>query len=125
MPRKTYYENIYDWVKSEKGTCFYCYQDKPITIALIGEKGICQECIDTFKIGHFGADRHVIGHLCNATTHKKAVAWIRKHGGKLTDTGDSMETEFGKWYFYLGTSTNGEEQNRVEICEDGAIHIIY
>lgn len=123
--KKTHYENIYDWVNSGKGTCFYCYQDKPIALKLMGDgKGVCQECIDNFKIGHFGADRHVIGHLCDAKTHKQAVAWIRKHGGKLVDTGDTMDTEFGKWFFYTGTSSGGD-CNRVEICEDGTIHIIY
>ena len=125
--KKIHYESIYDWIDSGKGTCFYCYQDKPIAIVLIGEKGICQECIDSFKIGHFGADRHVIGHLCDVTTHKKAVAWIKKFGGKLdfeysSDIG--YDGEVIMCHFYSGINKDGST-NPVQISDDGSIHIVY
>lgn len=126
--KKTTYESIYEWINSKKGTCFYCYEDKPVALKLMsGGLGVCQECVDDFKIGHFGADRHVIGHLCNADTHKKAVAWIKKFGGKLDfERSDDIgyDGEVIMCHFYRGINKDGST-NPVQIGDDGNIHIIY
>ena len=122
--KKTNYERIYDWVDSKEGTCYYCYEDKLVAVKLMGNgSGICQECVDSFKIGHFGSDRHAIDHLCDATTHKKTVAWIKKHGGKL-EFEYSSEIGDGMCHFYKGINKNGES-NPVQIMDDGSIHIVY
>ena len=79
--KKKTYEDVYKWRRQNNGTCFYCYEDKPVAYAFVGEKGICQECLDHFKIGHAGADRHVITYLTNGlTSHEETVEWLKKHG---------------------------------------------
>lgn len=153
--KKAKYESIYQWLDSKKGTCFYCYEDKPVAIKLfVNGEGVCQDCLDRFEIGHFGTDRHVIEHLCDAKNHKQAVTWIKRHGGTLIDTGEIS----GDCHFYIGVNDieaynrflklRGEAMNNspipgsyamseemaelsrqsynsVEIYKDGRIHIIY
>lgn len=86
--KKKTYEDIYKWRRSNNGTCFYCYEDKTVAIPLVGEKGICQECLDHFRVGHVGTDRHMITHLTKSIrSHEGAVLWLRKQGIKLAPTG--------------------------------------
>lgn len=86
--KKKIYEDIYKWRRSNNGTCFYCYEDKTVAIPLVGNKGICQECLDHFRVGHVGTDRHIITHLTKSTrTHDDTVLWLRKQGIKLAPTG--------------------------------------
>lgn len=82
--KKKSYEDIYKWRRSDNGTCFYCYEDKAVAVPLVGEKGICQECLDHFRIGHVATDRHLIAHLTKGlTTHDESVLWLKKQGIKL------------------------------------------
>lgn len=141
---KKEYENIYEWVSGGPGTCFYCKEDKPIEIKLIGDKGICNECVAAFKIGNIGADRHAIEHLSpDFKSHSQAKKWLEEHGAKLVFKYKSDGT-----YFYdcindekrykafqeklkkdgfvpIGSKEDLFSSNSVEISEDGFIHIIY
>lgn len=86
--KKKSYEDIYKWRRSHNGTCFYCYEDKPVAVPLIGDKGICQECLDHFRVGHVGTDRHAILHLTKSLrSHDEMVLWLKKQGIKLAPTG--------------------------------------
>ena len=86
--RKKAYEDIYKWRRSQNGTCFYCYEDKPVAVSLVGNKGICLECLTHFRIGHVGTDRHIIMHLTKGLrSHEDTVLWLKKHGIKLAPTG--------------------------------------
>ena len=86
--KKKTYEDIYKWRRSNNGTCFYCYEDKPVAVPLVNGKGICQDCLDHFKIGHVGTDRHIITHLTKSIrSHDDTALWLRKHGIKLAPTG--------------------------------------
>jgi len=86
--KKKTYEDIYKWRRSNNGTCFYCYEDKPVAIPLVSGRGICQECLDHFRIGHVGTDRHIITHLTRSMrSHDETVLWLRKQGIKLAPTG--------------------------------------
>lgn len=146
--KKTIYEDIYKWRRSNLGTCFYCYEDKPVAIPLVGEKGICQECLDHFHIGHVATDRHLIAHLTKSLhTHDEAVDWLKKHGVKLAPTGqnDSCHhymaiTNSGIFDFYHEfiygnsdiTTLSSEVAKKImncytdiEIYNDGEIRIIY
>ena len=146
--KKTTYENIYKWHRSNNGTCFYCYEDKPVAVPFIGEKGICQECLDHFKIGHVGSDRHLIAHLTkDIHSHEDAVQWLKKHGVKLAPTGHGENV-----HFYMAINNQGlfntyhefiygnddlstlssdvvkrimDSYNDIEIYQDGEIRIIY
>ncbi|MHC1715376.1 MAG: hypothetical protein AB9858_07345 [Acidaminococcaceae bacterium] len=145
---KKTYEDVYKWRRQNNGTCFYCYEDKPVAYAFVGEKGICQECLDHFKIGHAGADRHVITYLTNGlTSHEETVEWLKKHGLKLTPNG-----QMNGVHYYFGINNMGrfnsycaiiygqvdiatvssdtakkimDSYNEIEIYRDGAIRIIY
>ncbi len=146
--KKTIYEDIYKWRRSNLGTCFYCYEDKPVAISLVGEKGICQECLDHFRIGHVGTDRHLITHLTKSLrTHDEAVDWLKKQGVKFAPTGknDSCHyymaiTNSGIFDFYhefiygnRDITTLSKEITKkimncytdIEIYNDGEIRIIY
>ncbi|HEY3424674.1 MAG TPA: hypothetical protein VGL27_07755 [Negativicutes bacterium] len=146
--KKTTYENIYKWRRSNNGTCFYCYEDKPVAIPLVGEKGICQECLDQFKVGHVGTDRHVIAHLTRGIrNHQDAVDWLKKHGVKLAPNGHNDNVHFymainnpGNFNNYHDiiygnddtTAINSDIANKItdsytdiEIFNDGEIRIIY
>lgn len=93
--KKKTYEDIYKWRRSKNGTCFYCYEDKTISVPLVGDKGICQECLDHFRIGHVATDRHLITHLTKSLqSHDETVLWLRKQGIKLAPTGqkDGMKS---------------------------------
>ena len=146
--KKKTYEDVYKWRRQNNGTCFYCYEDKPVAYAFVGEKGICQECLDHFKIGHAGADRHVITYLTNGlTSHEETVEWLKKHGLKLTPNG-----QMNGVHYYFGINNMGifnsycaiiygqadiatvssdtakkimDSYNEIEIYRDGAIRIIY
>lgn len=86
--KKKAYEDIYKWRRSKNGTCFYCYEDKKVAIPLVGDKGICQECLEHFRIGHVATDRHLIAHLTKSLrSHDEAVLWLKKQGIKLAPTG--------------------------------------
>ena len=87
--KKKTYEDIYKWRRSNNGTCFYCYEDKPVALPLVKVKGICQECLEHFRIGHVATDRHVITHLTKSfRTHDETALWLRKQGIKLAPTGE-------------------------------------
>lgn len=146
--KKKTYEDVYKWRRQNNGTCFYCYEDKPVAYAFVGEKGICQECLDHFKVGHAGADRHVITYLTNGlTSHEETVEWLKKHGLKLTPNG-----QMNGVHYYFGINNMGifnsycaiiygqvdiatvssdtakkimDSYNEIEIYRDGAIRIIY
>jgi len=146
--KKKTYEDVYKWRRQNNGTCFYCYEDKPVAYAFVGEKGICQECLDHFKVGHAGADRHVITHLTNGlTSHEETVEWLKKHGLKLAPNG-----QMNGVHYYFGINNMGifnsycaiiygqvdiatvnsdtakkikDSYNAIEIYKDGAIRIIY
>ena len=146
--KKKTYEDVYKWRRQNNGTCFYCYEDKPVAYAFVGEKGICQECLDHFKIGHAGADRHVITYLTNGlTSHEETVEWLKKHGLKLAPNGLKNGV-----HYYFGINNMGifnsycaiiygqvdiatvssdtakkimDSYNEIEIYRDGAIRIIY
>ena len=146
--KKKTYEDVYKWRRQNNGTCFYCYEDTPVAYAFVGEKGICQECLDHFKIGHAGADRHVITYLTNGlTSHEETVEWLKKHGLKLTPNG-----QMNGVHYYFGINNMGifnsycaiiygqvdiatvssdtakkimDSYNEIEIYRDGAIRIIY
>jgi len=145
---KKTYENCYKWHRQNNGTCFYCYEDNPIAYAFVGEKGICQECLDHFKIGHVGTDRHVITYLTNhCHSHKETVEWLKKHDLKLVPNGQKNST-----HYYFGINNMGifnnycaiiygltaidtvnsatrekimDSYNEIEIFKDGGIRIIY
>ena len=85
--KKKIYEDIYKWCRSNNGTCFYCYEDKPVAVPLVSSKGICQECLDHFRVGHVGTDRHMITFLTKSIrSHDDSVLWLRKQGIKLAPT---------------------------------------
>ena len=102
--KKKTYEDVYKWRRQNNGTCFYCYEDTPVAYAFVGEKGICQECLDHFKVGHVGADRHVIAHLTiGIHSHKDAVTWLKKHGVKLAPSGGQKENV----HYYMAINNLG------------------
>jgi hypothetical protein len=146
--KKTTYEDIYKWRRSNIGTCFYCYEDKPVAIPLIGEKGICQNCLDHFRIGHVGTDRHLIRHFTRSLhTHNETITWLKDHGVKLAPNGQSSNCHyymainnleiFDRYYDII--SGNGDAASLssevikkiknsytdIEIYNDGEIRIIY
>ena len=146
--KKTTYEDVYKWRRQDNGSCFYCYQDKPVACAFVGEKGICQECLSHFKIGHVGTDRHVIAHLTKGLhSHEEAVEWLKKHGVKLAPNGQKENVHYYMAINNLGTfnhyhdviygnvdistlrSVTAEKvmdsYNDIEIFKDGSIRIIY
>lgn len=142
--KKKRYENIYSWNESGEGTCFYCKIDKPIEIELIGNKGICEECLNDFEIGNVGADRHVIQHIIpEFDTYKDVVKWFEDKGikmifkTKIDDTyiydainNESKYKEYQELLVSDGIIPMNEEfmysSNSVEISKDGkSIHIIY
>jgi len=87
--KKKIFEDIYKWRRSNNGTCFYCYEDKPVAVTLVNDKGICQQCLDHFRVGHVGTDRHMITHLTKSIrSHDDTLLWLRKQGIKLAPTGD-------------------------------------
>jgi len=101
--KKKSYEDIYKWRRSHNGTCFYCYEDKPVAVPLIGDKGICQECLDHFRVGHVGTDRHAILHLTKGLrSHDEMVLWLKKQGIKLAPTGYK-----GGAYSYMAINNPG------------------
>ena len=146
--KKSHYEDIYKWRRSNLGTCFYCYENRPVAIPLVGEKGICQECLEHFKIGHMGTDRHVIAQLTKTLhTHDESVKWLNKQGVKLAPTGYKDNCHhyiainnndiFNRYYdvIYgnediLPLDSDIAEKiinsyNDIEIFNDGEIRIIY
>jgi hypothetical protein len=146
--KKTQYEDIYKWRRSNIGTCFYCYEDKPVAIPLVGEKGICQECLDHFRIGHVGTDRHLITYLTQSLrTHNESVEWLKKHGVKLAPNGYNEHCHyylainnpeiFDHYHNFIdgnsdSTTLSSEvakkiinSYNDIEIFNDGEIRIIY
>ena len=146
--KKKTYEDVYKWRRHNNGTCFYCYEDKPVAFAFAGEKGICQECLDQFKVGHAGTDRHVIAHLTKGLhSHGETVEWLKKHGVKLAPCGQKDNV-----YYYMAINNLGtfnhyhdiiygnadiktvnsdtakrvmDSYNDIEIFKDGSIRIIY
>jgi len=142
--KKHGYENIFRWNESGEGTCFYCKGDKPVEIELIGEKGICKECLDNFEIGNIGADRHVIEQIMpEFDNYKDVVEWLENKGikmifnNKIEDTYifDAINNE-SKYKEYKELLKSGgivsmnrefmESSNSIEISEDGkSVHIIY
>jgi len=146
--KKKVYEDIYKWRRHNNGTCFYCYEDKPVAVPLVGDKGICQECLDHFKVGHAGTDRHVIAHLTKGLhSHEEAVEWLKKHGVKLAPNGSNDKAHFYMAINNLGTFNHYHDiiygnanlttvssdtakkimdsYNDIEIFNDGSIRIIY
>lgn len=142
--KKTKYESIFSWYEKEEGTCFYCRKDKPVEIKLIGDKGICKDCLNEFEIGNVGADRHVINHIMpKFNSYKDVVKWFENKGvkmvfhSKIEDTyiydainNESKYKEFQELLALGGIIPTNEElmysSNSVEISEDGrSIHIIY
>jgi hypothetical protein len=146
--KKTIYEDIYKWRRHNNGTCFYCYEDKPVAVAFVGEKGICQDCLSHFKVGHVGTDRHVIAHLTKGIhNHEEAVEWLKKNGVKLAPNGYKNNVHYYMAINNLGTFNHYHEiiygnvelstvnsdvakkimdsYNDIEIFKDGTIHIIY
>ncbi len=146
--KKKTYEDVYKWHRQNNGTCFYCYEDKPIAYAFIGKKGICQECLDNFKVGHAGTDRHVITYLTNGLkSHAETVDWLKKNGLKLTPNGCMNGVHYYFGINNLGTfnsycaiiyglvdiaTVNSDvakkimdSYNEIEIYNDGGIRIIY
>jgi len=146
--KKKTYEDIYKWRRSNNGTCFYCYEDKPVAVPLVSGKGICQECLDHFRIGHVGTDRHIITHLTKSMrSHDDTVLWLRKHGIKLAPTGckdgihsymainnPGIFTHYND-IIYGAADLNTVDKNTgqkimdsytdIEIFKDGAIRISY
>lgn len=146
--RKTTYENIYKWHRSNNGTCFYCYENKIVAVPFIDKKGICQECLDHCKVGHAGSDRHLIAHLTKGIrSHKDAVQGLKKLGIKLAPNGYCENV-----HYYMAINNQGifatyqdfiydngdlatlgsdvikkilNSYNDVEIYQDGEIRIIY
>lgn len=146
--KKKTYEDVYKWRRHKNGTCFYCYEDKPVAYAFVGEKGICKECLDQFKVGHAGTDRHVINYLTKGLkTHEETVEWLTKHGLKLSPNGKKKDV-----HYYIGINNLGifnnycaiiygvedsstisidtqkkimDSYNEIAIFKDGSIRIIY
>ncbi|MCE5285057.1 MAG: hypothetical protein LLG02_04295 [Pelosinus sp.] len=146
--KKKTYEDVYKWRRHNNGTCFYCYEDKPVAYAFVGEKGICQECLANFKVGHAGTDRHVITYLTRSlTSHEETVEWLKKHGVKLAPNGQQKDV-----HYYFAINNMGifntycaiiygnvdistvsiatqkrimDSYNDIEIFKDGSIRIIY
>lgn len=146
--KKKIYEDVYKWHRHNNGTCFYCYEDKPVEVAFVGKKGICLECLNHFKVGHAGTDRHVIAHLTKGIrSHEEAVAWLKKHGVKLAPNGYKNNVHYYMAINNLGTFNHYHEiiygtielntvdsniakrildsYNDIEIYNDGSIRIIY
>lgn len=141
---KTKYENIYDWSESGEGTCFYCKQDKDVAIKLIGDKGICKSCLDSFEVGRLSVDRHVLNHIMPEFKNaKEAINWFKKNTPYRYD----KKGEVNDWYLYdcvydeavykkhHAQLMSGElvgmtedfmrMSDRIEFCKDGSVHIIY
>lgn len=146
--KKKTYENVYQWRRHNNGTCFYCYENKPIEYAFVGEKGICRECLAQFKVGHAGTDRHVITYLTNGLrSHEETVEWLKKHGLKLSPNGKMKDV-----HYYIGINNMGifnnycaiiygivdistvssataekimDSYNEIAIYKDGSLRIIY
>lgn len=145
--KKEQYENIYEWAESEDGTCFYCKEDKPVAEKLIGDKGICKECLDAFEIGHIGADHTLLGIIMPTfCTYWDAEKWLNAYGAgiKMVDIldYDADETiciyhqirdkaayEAGIKGLIAGSLIDGlsfmESYNTVEISLCGNVHILY
>jgi hypothetical protein len=146
--KKKTYEDVYKWCRHKNGTCFYCYEDKPVAFAFAGEKGICQECLEHFKVGHAGTDRHVITHLTKSLhSHEETVEWLKKHGVKLAPNGQKNNIHYYMAINNLGTFNHYHDiiygcadintvnrdtaerimdsYNDIEIFKDGSIRIIY
>ncbi|WP_346355623.1 hypothetical protein [Azotosporobacter soli] len=146
--KKKSYEDIYKWHRSNNGTCFYCYEDAPVAAKLVGERGICQECLAHFRVGHVGTDRHVITHLTKGLrSHDETVAWLRKQSVKLAPNGEHNGirsylaiNNLGIFDYYhdiiYGSADIAEvdektarkimdSYNAIEIYQDGAIRICY
>ncbi len=93
--KKKAYEDIYKWRRSKNGTCFYCYEDKPVAVPLVNGSGICQQCLDHFRVGHVGTDRHLITHLTKGLrSHDDTVLWLKKQGVKLAPAGHKNGIHF-------------------------------
>lgn len=146
--KKKTYEDIYKWHRSKNGTCFYCYEDAPVAAAFVGERGICQDCLDHFRVGHVGTDRHAIAHLTKKLrSHAETVAWLKKQSVKLAPNGCKNGV-----HSYLAINNLGifdyyhdiiygaadvdtvdektarkiwDSYNAIEIYPDGAIRICY
>lgn len=146
--KKTVYESIFEWNDSNKGNCFYCKQFNQVEIQLIGQKGICKKCLDSFEIGNVGTDRHVIYQILpEFTNYKKVVEWFENMGIRMVLKDiidiDGMDTYIydaindEKKYNELQNKLKTKEilpfskdsmysSNSVEISENGQnIHIIY
>lgn len=146
--KKKAYEDIYKWRRSKNGTCFYCYEDKTVAIPLIGDKGICPECLKDFRIGHVATDRHLITHLTQSLrSHDETVLWLKKQGIKLAPTGQKDGVNyymainnpgiFTHYYdiVYGSADLNTVDKNTalkimdcytdIEIFQDGDIRITY
>jgi len=146
--KKKIYEDVYKWRRHNNGTCFYCYEDKAIAYAFVGEKGICQECLDHFKVGHMGTDRHIISYLTKGIhSHEEALAWLKQYGVKLAPSGQKDNVYYYMAINNLGTFTHYHDiiygnadistvnkvtaqkimdsYNDIEIFKDGSIRIIY
>jgi hypothetical protein len=146
--KKKTYEDCYKWCRQNNGTCFYCYEDKPAAYAFVGGKGICQECLDNFKIGHAGTDRHVITYLTNKLhSHEETVACLKKYGLKLAPNGQKNDVHYyfainnmGIFNNYckiiygitdIGTVDSATKKkimdsyNEIEIFKKGSIRITY
>lgn len=142
--KKIKYENIYSWSQSDEGTCFYCKKDKPITAKLLGDKGICDDCLHDFEIGNVGADRHVLEKIMpEFNSHEEVAEWFEKMNVKMVlndiidDTyiyhainDEKTYNDFRNKMKENGYAPLSEEYmysyNSVEISEDGKIiHIIY
>lgn len=148
--KKVKYENIYEWAKNGPGTCFYCKEDKPVALNLLGEKGICHECLDAFEIGNLAVDRHVVMKIMpRFADHYEAKEWFSNFGElRLVDTVRNSEL----WYLYdfvtkeqlalpkppvkeiapgfIGYTPEAADyennsKTRLEISESGSVHIVY
>lgn len=121
---KVEYENIYEWSRSDQGNCFYCYQDDTeLSLKLLGEKGICKNCLENFEIGNLAVDRHVVNHIHpEFKSHQDGREWFKQHGKLMLN--DTVRSGDQKWYLYSFRSKAGVE-TPLEISENGGIHIIY
>jgi hypothetical protein len=123
--KKTKYENIFDWASKTDANCFYCNQkhDDLALQLLSGGKGICKSCLDSFEIGHLSTDRHVIHQLMpDFKSRDEAKSWFEKYGKIVLD--DVIDGGDQKVYLYDFINANNDT-TRLEILEDGSIHIVY
>lgn len=94
-----------------------------MALELVGEKGICQECLDSFEIVNLATDRHVVNRILPVfNDYKEAIQWFKERGSIAQDE----ITEVGEDKIYLCSFYSKDGVwTKVDISENGDVHIVY